>query len=445
MHTSGNLRAVVRRRDFRRLLTTRLTSQLSDGVFQASLAGSMFFNPDKHSDPTAVALGFAVLILPYSVLGPFAGVFLDRVRRRHVLVIANLLRAVAIPAVAALMWSGHESPLFYLSALAVMSVNRFFLAGLSASLPHVVHPDRLVTANSLSTTAGTLAFAAGGGVALGLHSLVGTTNHGYAVVAALSALGYLGSAAAARGFGASQLGPTATERAHRASVRDVVRGMVAGARHVAERRGAGYVLLALTAHRVLFGVSLIAILLLYRNYFTDGPVFRAGLPGLGQIVVAGALGALVAAAVTPWATRHVAPRRWVAGLLASAAVVELVLGLPFVPPAMVAASFAIGVVAQGVKIVTDTAIQVECDDEFQGRVFSFYDTLFNVALVLGLLAGALTLPANGRSAAVVVAVAAGYALVAAVYAWAASRWHRRSSFLETGHPDAIPAASVSTF
>jgi MFS family permease len=441
VHTAGTLRAVLRRGDFRRLLGTRLAGQLADGVFQASLAGSVFFNPANRADPMAVAIGFAVLVGPYSLLGPFAGVLLDRVSRRDVLVVANLVRVLAVPAAAAYVWSGGRTGTFFLLVLAVVGVNRFFLAGLSASLPRVVDPDRLVTANALSTTAGTVAFTTGGLLALGLLGIVGTDDHGYALVAGASALGYLASAAAARGFPAAYLGPGAAERAARTTVTAVLRGLVAGARHVAARRGAGYALLALTAHRVLFGVALIATLLLYRNHFTDGPVFKAGLAGLGQVVAAGALGALVAAAVTPWVTRHLSPRTWVTCLLLGAAVVEPALGLPYVPAAVVAASFAIGITAQGVKIVTDTAVQVECDDDYRGRVFSLYDTLFNVALVAGLFAGALTLPPDGRSDAVLAAIAAGYALIGAGYGWAAARWYRNGDLPSVGRPQ--PAGSGS--
>jgi MFS family permease len=429
VHTAGTLRAVIRRPDFRRLLGTRLTSQFADGVFQASLAGSLFFNPDRHTDPLAVALGFAVLIVPYSVLGPFAGVVLDRTSRRHVLVVANLLRVLAVTGAAACVWSGAETaPLFALLVLAIIGVNRFFLAGLSAALPHVVDPDRLVTANALSTTAGTVAFAAGGGVALGLLGVAGPDDRGYALVALASVAGYLASAGTARGFAPAQLGPGAAERAARTTVAAALHGLVAGARHLAERRGAGYALLALTVHRVLYGISLIATLLLYRNHFTDGPVFKAGLAGLGQVVAAAALGALAAAAVTPWVTRHVAARAWVTVLLLGAAVVELALGLPYLAPALVAASFAVGFAAQGIKIVTDTAVQSECDDDYRGRVFSFYDTLFNLALVAGLFVGARTLPADGRSYAVLGGIAVTYALAGAVYARAAAHWHRNQGF-----------------
>lgn len=105
----------------------------------------------------------AVLLLPYSLIGPFAGVLLDRWRRRQVFLYGNLLRAVLAALTAALMVTGVPDWLFYVAALCVTAVNRFVLAGLSAALPRVVARDELVIANALSPTAGTLAATAGGG------------------------------------------------------------------------------------------------------------------------------------------------------------------------------------------------------------------------------------------------------------------------------------------
>ncbi|MBV9821841.1 MAG: MFS transporter, partial [Actinobacteria bacterium] len=74
---SGN-GPLLGRPDFRRLLSIRMLGQFADGVFQASLAGAILFNPERAAHAGDIAAGFAVLLLPYSVLGPFAGVLLDR-------------------------------------------------------------------------------------------------------------------------------------------------------------------------------------------------------------------------------------------------------------------------------------------------------------------------------------------------------------------------------
>ena len=87
---------LLREKWFPWLYATRLVSQTADGVFQASLASAVFFNPDHQTDPKQAAAGFVVLLLPYSLVGPFAGVFLDRWHRQRVLVRANVIRCVFI-------------------------------------------------------------------------------------------------------------------------------------------------------------------------------------------------------------------------------------------------------------------------------------------------------------------------------------------------------------
>ena len=86
--------------EFWRLLELRAVSQFGDGLFQAGLAGGLLFNPERAAGPWEIAGAFAVLFLPYSVLGPFAGALLDRWDRRLVLVGANLGRLLLVLAVA---------------------------------------------------------------------------------------------------------------------------------------------------------------------------------------------------------------------------------------------------------------------------------------------------------------------------------------------------------
>src|SRR5947199_2250090 len=100
---AGGIRELLGRHWFRWLFGTRLVAQCADGVFQASLASAVFFNPDHQTDPKQAAAGFVVLLLPYSLVGPFAGVFLDRWRRQRVLVIGNVVRSAFVVATAVLL------------------------------------------------------------------------------------------------------------------------------------------------------------------------------------------------------------------------------------------------------------------------------------------------------------------------------------------------------
>ena len=418
---TGTLRGLLRRGDFRRLYATRLASQCADGVFQASLAGAVLFNPEQAANPGDVAAGFAVLLLPYSLIGPFAGVLLDRWRRQRVLVVANLFRCLAVGLVAAEIAAGVSGVPFYISALLVISVNRFFLAAQSAALPHVVTRATLVTANALATTSGTVITAVGGGLALLVRGAIGASNGGYALIALCSALGYAASALAASGFHRDLLGPDDVERGHRETLGDVARGLVAGARHVAELKPTAAALAAIGAHRFFYGVSTIATLLLYRNYFTDDGFFRAELAGLAQVFAAAAVGVLLAAAVTPAAVRRLGKPGWITAALGLAAVTEVILGTPYTMQTLLPAALLLGFVAQATKICVDTIVQETVEDDFRGRVFSFYDMLFNVTFVAAATVGAMVLPITGKSYPVLALIAAGYTLTAICYGGTARR------------------------
>jgi MFS family permease len=409
------LRAVFRRPDFRRLYGTRLTSQCADGVFQASLAGVVLFSPENAADPADIAAGFAALLLPYSFVGPFAGVLLDRWRRQRVLVVSNLVRCLLVGVVAIEIAAGVTGVPFYATALLVTSVNRFFLAAQSAAQPHVVPPEQLVTGNALSTTSGSVAAVLGGGLALALRQVVGDGDGGYALIALASTLGYGSSALLGRKFGPDQLGPDDVERSRRETLGDVARGLVAGARHVAERREVASALAAIGAHRFFYGISTISTLLLYRNYFTAEGVFQAKLAGLGQVFAATAVGTLIAAAITPAAVRRFGKHDWVTGVFAAAALTEVALGVPYTMQTLLPAALLLGIVAQASKISVDTLVQEQVEDDFRGRVFSLYDTLFNVTFVAAAVVGAFLLPVSGKSYMMLAVVAAGYAVTAVAY------------------------------
>ena len=421
---------------FRKLLAIRLAGQFGDGVFQASLAGAVLFNPEHAAQAGDVAAGFAVVLLPYSLIGPFAGVLIDRWWRQRILFWTNVVRALFVLAVAAEIAAGWEGVPFYATALVSVSMNRFVLASLSASLPHTVDPPTIVGANALSTTSGAVSAAVGGAGAIGLRSLIdpGGGNVGYGVLALAAGLPYLTAALSATRFRTAQLGPDLIERTGRETLTGVLHGLRAGATHIRERRPVACALVAIAGHRFCYGISVVCTLLLYRNYFDDDGLLRAGLAGLGQVVAAVAVGGAVAALVTPRITRRVGLVRFPVALMLTAAVTQLVLGLQFTKVSLLFAALLLGFVAQGVKICVDTTVQRGIQDAFRGRVFSLYDTLFNVLFVGAATLTAFVLPANGRSVVGVVAIAVGYLLIATWYAT------RKNVELSDGEPaDGEPA------
>lgn len=406
---------LLRGRWFRRLVTVRLASQLSDGVLQVALASYALFGQDQAS-PAEIAVALAVVLLPFSLLGPFAGVFLDRWSRRQVLVWANLVRVGLALTLAAVVAVDLPDPVFYGVTLVCLSVNRFLLAGLSAALPHTVTADDLLTANALTPTAGTLAFLVGLGAGGTLAVL--TTADDVTVLLAAAVLYAVAGLLALR-LPRHLLGPDpdAARPPLVDSVRDVVVGMVDGLRHLRTRPEPAAGLVVIAGQRYLFGLTTVMLLLLYRNTFHPGDA-DAAFAALGQATLVGGAGFVTAALVTPVVTEHLDPRGWVVVLLAGAGLVQLLPAAALRPGPLLVAAFLVGLAAQGIKICVDTFVQRDVADVFRGRVFSLYDVLFNVAFVAASASAVVILPEDGRAPVTLVAVAGGYLVLAAGYATA---------------------------
>ncbi|WP_327375227.1 MFS transporter [Streptomyces sp. NBC_01216] len=406
MSVVRDLRTLLRLTNFRRLLAVRLLSQSADGVYQVALATYVVFSPEKQTSPTAIASAMAVLLLPYSFIGPFAGVLLDRWQRRQVFLYGNLLRTALACGTAGLMLASAPDWLFYASALSVTAVNRFVLAGLSASLPRVVDAERLVVANSLSPTAGTVAATLGGGLAFGVRLVSSDSD---AAVVALGALLYLCAALASLRMPRELLGPD-TERTRlplAAALTSTARGLAAGLRHLAERRPAAQALAAMTMMRFCYGAVTVTVFMLCR--YAWSVTESQGLALLGLALVVSGAGFFTAAVLSPWAVGRFGPFGWMALCAGSAAVLVPALGLAFAPTPFLISAFILGLITQGTKIATDTVVQTTVEDAYRGRIFSLYDVLFNVAFVSAAAIAALMLPPDGRSTLLILMVAALYA------------------------------------
>lgn len=409
MSVVRDLRVLLRLHDFRRLLTLRLLSQGADGVYQVALATYVVFSPEKQTSPAAIASAMAVLLLPYSLVGPFAGVLLDRWRRRQVFLYGNLLRVLLASVTAALMLSHTPDWLFYASALCVTAVNRFVLSGLSAALPRVVDAERLVMANSISPTAGTLAATLGGGLAFGVRLIADGSD---AAVVLIGALLYLCAALASLRMDAQLLGPDPELIQPRlgAALTGTARDLSAGVRHLASRPSAARALAAMTVMRFCYGALLVMVLMLCRYAWSSTE--SEGLALLGLAMGVSGAGFFVAAAITPAAVGRFGAAGWIVLCAGTASVLELALGLTFEPAPIVVAAFVLGLTTQAAKIATDTVVQSSIDDGFRGRIFSVYDVLVNVSFVGAAGVAALMLPPDGRSVPLVVLVSVLYGATA---------------------------------
>ncbi|EWT01778.1 MFS transporter [Intrasporangium oryzae NRRL B-24470] len=412
------LATLLRLRDFRRLFVSRVTSQGSDGIFQVALASHVLFNPEKAADARSIAIAFAVVLLPYSLLGPFVGVLLDRWPRRQVIVVSQLIRVAAMLTVALLVTGSDSGPFFFGAVLVVFSLNRLILAGFGAALPHVVTRDLLVSANSVAPTCGSFAYLIGGAVGTGLRAI------GTDLLVALVAAGAVLVAA----WAASRLpfvGPDdEPERTVREVLGSVVEGLVEAA-HTFPRRA--WVLLTLVfVTRVPMGLLLLQSLLLFRGPFGEA----MGAAGVVAAAAASAVGFSLAAFVTPWLSPRLSQIPYAVRNLALGGLTCAALG-PFLAPwSILVVAFVVAFASQCIKITVDSLMQAHVPDQLLGRAFSVYDMVYNAGLVAAAALGALTLPESGLAWWPLL----GLAVLYAVAAWSLSPVWRWASRLDRTRP-----------
>jgi MFS family permease len=408
----ADLRVVLASAGFRRLFTVRLVSQGADGVFQVALASLFFFSPERQTSAAGVAAAFAVLLLPFTLVGPWAGVLLDRWRRRQVLLWANALRAGMVVLVALVLLAAGPGPALYVLVLACLSVNRLLLAALSAALPHVVVRRELLMANSVSPTCGSAAAFLGAAAAFALRPVVGAGDAGDVRLLGLAAVGYLVAGLLALRLRAGQLGP---DRSAASPAPLGWADVAAGLAHVRERGAPAHALAMIGAHRLAYGLSFIATVLLARNRLTPSEDVGAALALLGVVVAVSGIGFAAAAVVTPVIARRLGEPGWIAACFALAAATQFVFVVRLTVPLLVAGAFLMGLAAQGAKISVDTIVQREVDDAYRGRVFVLYDIVFNAAFVAAAALAVLVVPDDGYSRPLYAAIAAWYAAAAWCY------------------------------
>jgi MFS family permease len=406
--------------NFRRLLELRLVSQFGDGLFSAGLAGALIFNPEREATAWAMAGAFAVLFLPYSLLGPFAGAMLDRWDRRLVLVGANIGRLILVLGVGVLLATRSSDLAILCGALIVNGFTRFVASGLSAALPHVVPREQVVSLNSVATATGAVATFAGAMFMLLPRWLIGAGDTGSSAIIFMVAVPITLSLVLALRFPAHALGPDDTARSIHGSVfYAVAMGWLHGARTVLAVPPVTATLAGLAAHRMAFGINTLVVLVMVRH--TDVPA--VSVPGLGSAVVftaAAGAGSFLANAITPAAIRRWGRYATANGALAAAAAVQSVAAVLHVP-VMVGCGFVLGALGQMVKLCADSAMQMDVDDALRGHVFAVQDSLFWMTFIAGVTLAAAVVPDDGRAPLLVLVASGVYLLGLAVHAFAGRR------------------------
>jgi len=399
-------------RKFSRLLRVRWTGQITDGIFQSALASFVLFSPERQANALGAALAFAVVLLPYSIIGPFVGTILDRISRQRAIAFANLSRALTLTVIALLIFQGRTGVELTIFVLVAFGVNRLILAGLSAGIPLMIESKSLISANALAVTGGSVWVVMGGGIGLGVRSLldsVTSADHADGYIILLASVGYLIASFFASLLKKREIGPLDHE-IKSASFSQGLIEMREGVKFLRQHADAARGIAAVAVHRGGITAMTLIALLLERNTFHDPADSEAGLAGLSFTLSIAACGFVVGAVAAPYGVRKVGRHRWMRLAMSASTIGPLFILFSRTPLTLACAAFLTALFGQSLKVTNDALVQSKIDDIYRGRVFSVYDVVVNGAIVSGAVIAALLLPDSGDTYLVPLIVAAVYLL-----------------------------------
>ena len=399
-----------------RLLRIRWSGQVTDGIFQSALASFVIFSPERQASAVNAAVAFAVVLLPYSIVGPFVGTLLDRFSRQRAIFFSNLTRSFTLVVIALLIFNGKTGLEITVFVLIAFGVNRLILAGLSAGIPLMTTPKELISANALAVTGGSVWVVLGGGIGLGIRQLLDlseSADNADAVLILAAALGYLIAAIFTSLIGKDEIGP----RPHEIVKGSFTQGLIEmreGFQFLKDHADAARGIAATAIHRGGLTALTLTALLLERNTFNDPADSEAGLTGLSVTLSIAATGFIFGALAAPYGVRKVGRHRWIRLSIFAASFGSLLLVIDRTPILLGATAFFAAMFGQSVKVTNDALVQSKIDDYFRGRVFSVYDVVVNAAIVTGALFAAWILPTSGDSWLLPLIVSISWVLVATV-------------------------------
>ena len=395
-----------------RILTVRWSGQLTDGLFQSALASFVLFSPERAPDAVSAALAFAVVLLPYSLIGPYVGTFLDRFSRQRIIRNCNYIRAINLLIIAYLVNIGATGIILTIFVLLAFGVNRLILAGLSAGLPLLVKKEELIAANALAVTGGTIWVVIGGGIGIAAKNFV-SQNYGAdfadSMVILLAAFGFTVAALSCFRLEKMEIGPLPHEQPYEShGFKEILEGLKILKSHPDTLRG----ITAVAMQRSGITALTLMALLLERNTFNDPLDPDAGLAGFGMALAIAGIGIGLGAIISPYGVLKFGRHRWMRLLMFGCIPPLLIYAYQVNEFTMIGSAFLVGLCGQGIKVTNDALVQSKIKDEYRGRVFAFYDITVNAGIVTGAIGAALLLPDNGVTSILPITIAVIYLFAA---------------------------------
>lgn len=356
---------IAANRNFRRLWIAQIVSEIGDWFYTLSIY-TLLLQFTGHAG--SVALALVLQVLPQTLVGPTAGVVNDRLKRKNVMIVADLVRFVIV-LVMLLVRSRSMVWMIYPLLLAETTMAAFFEPARTAVIPNIAEPSEVLVANTLSSATWSVNLLIGASLGGVVAAFLGRD-----AAFILNALSFLASAWL---IGGMHFREPHAESAIRLRLRDLVdfSPVLEGIQYIRSHSQLVPAVFA-KAGELMVGPSWVIFTVMGAEEFAihGKGINRAGGAMLGMSILLGGrgIGALVGPLISArWAGQN--DHRLRLGILFGYLTIAVGYGLIGVSRTVwMAAGCAMLAHAGGstVWVFSTTLLQLRTEDRFRGRVFS---------------------------------------------------------------------------
>lgn len=363
-------------RNFRRLWLAQIVSELGDWFYTIAIY-TLLLNFTGQAQSLGLAL--VLQVLPPALAGPSAGVVNDRVRRKRVMIAADLIRAVVVLSMV-LVRSSHMVWFAYILLVSEAVMIGFFEPARNAIIPNIVGREDVIVANTLSSITWSTDLAVGatlGGIVLAFA--------GREAVFVLNSLSFVVSAVLVSGMVLDERHAAGAAPLRARDLMDYS-PMIEGARYMRSRPRLLATVFVKFGLGLFIGATWVTYALMGERMFAVhlGPAGRSGVLGMSLLIGARGVGALLGPlGAAGWAGQR--DPRLRKGILLGFCAAAVGVGLLSIAPDVWVAVLCVIVAHCGGSVIwtfSTTMLQLDSDDQFRGRVFSADLALCMVAIAV---------------------------------------------------------------
>ncbi len=387
----ARFRTILRNRNFFFLWLGQVISQFGDRLDQMALIALIYRLAPGSTTQMAKVMAFT--ILPVFLIGPVAGVYVDRWDRRRTMVVCDVLRGFLVLLIPFYFMKMNSLLPVYVIVFLVFSLSRFYVPAKMSIIPDLVKSEDLLLANSLVNTTGMVAAMFGFGLGGILVAIVGP--HGGFVIDGASFLisgimVFFVSSKALRGLKKERLVDVGKD------IADVIKKSV-----FSEMKEAAVFLKNQPQIRSCFGIlfflwsalgAVYVVIIVFVQQVFAGSAQKPATGEIGLLVVALGMGLFLGTLIYGRFCQKVSGFKAIFASLMFSGMVLLafVLSILGAPSFLLALSlaFVLGLAVSPVMTVSNTIVQQLTDSSMRGKVFSSLEIVVHLAFLLSMMVSA---------------------------------------------------------